>query len=349
MMKFSFFFIILSLSMKLQPMHARNILTRAVIQITEPIPGYEHFMRRVNYHDGIYIRPSSVTLSGEIGCLPLLDSLNNGSGQQTDFAWKRLDLAVGYEARAISLYGSDFEAVLKDVLNDWNAASGLKLRSVGIATSADIIISLHSSATESCREPMTDFTYGHAYYPPRGRVHLNSDLMCSSSECLYNVLLHEMGHAIGLFHDESRDSLMYPTLKTSGKYVINKKSRDALAEMYGDLVERPNRHVTGRNSPTMNVTSSSTAKPGVIEIDVRMKQDGTYPVETIKIIENTESYKKVKSKINDVDVNIANKDKRLDGQKTDSSDALDAYYVVSGKKVLNFVKSFLAQLNDKQD
>jgi hypothetical protein len=46
------------------------------------------------------------------------------------------------------------------------------------------------------------------------------------------IMLHEAGHALGLDHDEQRDSIMYPTLQTWPK-LLSQADQDLLRRIYG--------------------------------------------------------------------------------------------------------------------
>lgn len=69
---------------------------------------------------------------------------------------------------------------------------------------------------------------GHAYPPPSGVIELDGTETWTAG-MLFPLVLHELGHALGLGHSDDRNSLMYPYVLTG---VIDAESAEAFADTY---------------------------------------------------------------------------------------------------------------------
>ena len=121
---------------------------------------------------------------------------------------------------AFPLAERDIHTVLQSVLQEWSAYAAItftpKLQS-DAAASIDISF---VSGEHGDGFPFRPFAtvLAHTFYPPpnpepiAGDMHLNVDEAWSldGSLQLYAVMLHEMGHALGLGHSDDSDDVMYP-------------------------------------------------------------------------------------------------------------------------------------------
>ncbi len=53
------------------------------------------------------------------------------------------------------------------------------------------------------------------------------------ADAVRRLLVHELGHLLGLEHDDARDSVMYPHVGPAGEYEVSTADRVLLREMYG--------------------------------------------------------------------------------------------------------------------
>ena len=82
---------------------------------------------------------------------------------------------------------------------------------------ADIKISFlpcyHNTELENDPNFDCSSTFAHAFYPPVGDIHLNIGMLWSDGEdsnpSLYSIVLHELGHSLGLGHSSNADSVMF--------------------------------------------------------------------------------------------------------------------------------------------
>jgi hypothetical protein len=127
--------------------------------------------------------------------------------------------------------GQQYEATIEGAFEQWAAASGLKFEEVSDSTSADIRLGWSSF------DPTTSGVLGYTALKAKAGVAQadtliglenptedalvtgsNGQLAYSGTQTeLSQLVLHEIGHALGLADDSDVNSIMYPTLSTANE------------------------------------------------------------------------------------------------------------------------------------
>ncbi|MDR3719359.1 MAG: matrixin family metalloprotease [Bryobacteraceae bacterium] len=121
---------------------------------------------------------------------------------------------------ALPLAESDVRAALQSVLAEWSAYAAIRFAPTTLANASGSIDISFPSGDHGDGFPFTPFgaVLAHTFYPPpnpepiAGDMHMNYDEAWSvdGSLQLYVVMLHEMGHALGLGHSDNPADVMYP-------------------------------------------------------------------------------------------------------------------------------------------
>ena len=164
--------------------------------------------------DGQTLQPSQ----GE----DILHSSNNNNENIVLAKWKnnKISYEIANSPLDTTLTEKEVRETIREAVETWNNIEGVNLlveeyNGVG---KADITISFlpcyHGNSTGLDNDPNFDCrqTFAHAFYPPVGDIHLNNEMMWSDGKdnkpSLYSIVLHELGHSLGLGHSPNPDSVM---------------------------------------------------------------------------------------------------------------------------------------------
>ena len=102
------------------------------------------------------------------------------------------------------------------------------------------IFSFEINAHTGCAQDFdgTGSILAHAYYPEDGRVHLDDDELFTDQTSvgtnLYTVLVHEIGHALGLGHSFVTGAVMNPVYQGyNGGLTLHEDDINGLRLLYG--------------------------------------------------------------------------------------------------------------------
>jgi len=136
-----------------------------------------------------------------------------------DTAWNKKSLTYYFYNFSPDLTESQIRRITARSFQFWSNVTGLTFSEQ--SESGDIVIAFgnrtHSDDREECGAPFDGRggTLAHAYFPPVGRLHFDDDETftekTSNGTNLMWVATHEIGHILGLDHDElNRKAVMYP-------------------------------------------------------------------------------------------------------------------------------------------
>lgn len=135
----------------------------------------------------------------------------------------------------------------------WSRYSNLRFRRK-LSSDANILISFqsrlrHNHLGEDQREcaPFSPEAVAHGYYPYKGvtqsEIHLNTAYNWSTDrategdeqkESIYKILVHEIGHVLGLEHSMDRKSIMFANYEREAPYdSLTTEEIEALEKLYG--------------------------------------------------------------------------------------------------------------------
>ncbi|XP_050518959.1 matrix metalloproteinase-18-like [Diabrotica virgifera virgifera] len=192
-------------------------------------------------------------------------------------AWKKFDIKWYFpQATPQAL------TVTKRVFEIWEEASKFKFTYLRIPNpKPDITITVvpkqhyfryNCQGNDECPFKFTSGVLAHSYFPPTSgciEIHMNSNLtwdfsLNSTAEGRTNffaVLLHEVGHALGLAHSSDKKAVMYPFYETFPSHITDDDKR-GLEKLYGHKSKSASiptkAGVTRSSSPTTTERSRST-------------------------------------------------------------------------------------------
>lgn len=141
---------------------------------------------------------------------------------------------------------------------------------MGDPAGADIVISFEEQSHPNVdRYPLDDDAYAHAFKPGDGLggdAHVRVDMEwdfdvlfaeqpADGSLSYFAVILHELGHSIGLDHSENADAVMYFRY-TSSTGVLSSDDIQGIEHIYG--VPKGRNHHQTTQSPTVKFFKTFT-------------------------------------------------------------------------------------------
>jgi predicted Zn-dependent protease len=113
------------------------------------------------------------------------------------------------------------------------------------ASKAAIKIHFMYPEDELLPEPFGDTTLAYAYFPQGESLGIHADMYfndkfnwsdkhSAAHHNLFKVIVHELGHAFGLYHSTDVRDIMYPTYQPDDSVVITKDTLQGIHYLYGE-------------------------------------------------------------------------------------------------------------------
>lgn len=139
---------------------------------------------------------------------------------------------------------------LNDAFSNWQSISCFEFFDVTPSLNANIkIVFTNDKIDHHCNRKFHG-TAAHAFFKYHNKypatIHVNNEIFWMESKnppgsiSLKTVLLHEIGHVLGLYHSDKKDSVMYQDIFTNKIKIISDDDKKALDYIYKRHCDKKN-------------------------------------------------------------------------------------------------------------
>lgn len=138
---------------------------------------------------------------------------------------------------------------------------------------APIVIRFMKNGNKKLPSPFSGNTLAYAYFPNKRSLGIHSDMYFNDkykwAEAhsrgdinLFKVVVHELGHAFGIDHNNIKKDIMFPTYQPNNEVNITKDTQDAIDYLYGKYKPKKvtNEGDTMENNPVTEIFNQELLK-----------------------------------------------------------------------------------------
>ncbi|KAG8391298.1 hypothetical protein BUALT_Bualt01G0173400 [Buddleja alternifolia] len=161
------------------------------------------------------------------------DFANSNGGQVNNIKWPRTKRSLTYSFPRATR--KDVMNPIKDATQQWSNVTNFTFKYIENYDHADIKFSFQRRIlgdVETFDGPSG--IWAHAFGPNDGRVHYDGDekWVAKGGLDLQTIMLHELGHVLGLGHTSDHDAIMYPIISTGIRKGLGQDDINGIRALY---------------------------------------------------------------------------------------------------------------------
>lgn len=135
---------------------------------------------------------------------------------------------------------------IENAFKDWQEFVNPKFQPTNDIEKAAIVFRFMSNGNEELPFPFEPSTLAYAFFPEEESLGIHSDIYMNdffnwkimhteSGYNMYKVIVHEIGHALGLDHSEDESDIMFPSYQPNDNVNITQDTIEGISLLYGDV------------------------------------------------------------------------------------------------------------------